>query len=176
MEYTIIRSKKRHRSAALLVRDGQIIVQAPIFMPKFIIDRFVREHEPWINKRIKELAAPISPRVQVFSTEQELKQFIEYKLHAYEVKMDLTSSGIIFKHITTYWGSCSPTGKISFNLEMIYAPREAVEYVVVHELAHLKYRGHGVRFWDLVGKFYPKANEMRRILRQIGHDSRKSSL
>jgi predicted metal-dependent hydrolase len=173
MEYTLVRSKNRRRSAALSVRaTGEVVVNAPWYMPKYMIDRFVQEHASWISKRQIEIYKPVAPRIKQFASELALQHFIEKKLLEYQPKMELTASGIIYKHVNTYWGSCSPTGKISFNMEMIYAPKEAVEYVVVHELAHLRHRGHGVRFWTMVNKFFPETNEMRKVLRQIGHDGR----
>ncbi|MEI6691030.1 MAG: M48 family metallopeptidase [bacterium] len=170
MQYTLIRSKNRKSSAALQVSPkGEIIVQAPWYMPKFVLDKFVDEHERWINKRLVEITKSVAKKEQHFATELDLEAFIITKTEEYEEIMGLKSSGLVFKRVTTYWGSCSPTGKISFNTEMIYAPVSAVEYVVVHELAHLKYRGHGVRFWDLVNKHFPRTAEMRKILRQVGH-------
>lgn len=171
-QYTIIRSKNRRRSAALSVRaTGEVVVNAPWYMPKFMIDRFVEEHEKWINKRQVEINKPLAPRKKQFDSELDLQQFIEEKLQEYQPKMGLTAKGVIYKHVNTYWGSCSPTGKISFNMEMIYAPKEAVEYVVVHELAHLKHRGHGVRFWAMVNKYFPQTAAMRKALRAIGHST-----
>ncbi|MDX3884127.1 MAG: SprT family zinc-dependent metalloprotease [Sphingomonas sp.] len=48
------------------------------------------------------------------------------------------------------WGSCGPEGNILINWHLIFAPRKVLEYVVVHELAHLRVRSHGPEFWELV--------------------------
>jgi len=66
------------------------------------------------------------------------------------------------------WGSCGPDGELTFNLALIFAPHFVVDYVVAHEVAHLRYRGHGPRFWALVEQIYPRANEARRWLRSEG--------
>ena len=84
--------------------------------------------------------------------------------------MSLTPRSLRFTHVRTYWGSCGPTGVISFNLKLVETSPDAVEYVAVHELAHLRWRGHGVRFWEMVNKHYPRANEIRRTLRQHARD------
>lgn len=167
-EYTLIRSKKRRRSVAMKISPtGEIIVRAPVLMPKFMIDRFVREHESWIIKQKTRTAIPSLPLIPHLDSPRSLEDFIKMKVKHYSTIMNLFPARLRFRNVRSYWGSCSPAGVISFNHHLLYAPREAVEYVIVHELAHLKYRGHGIRFWDLVRKYYPRANEMRRALRQI---------
>ncbi len=53
------------------------------------------------------------------------------------------------------WGSCGPEGNILINWHLIFAPRKVLEYVVVHELAHLRHRSHGPEFWGLIGQLAP---------------------
>jgi len=175
MQYTLIRSKNRRRSAALRVTaSGEIVVRAPLYMPKFFLDRFVASHKNWIDKqKIKlEKARSSKPQVKHFYSVQDLQDFIINKVGIYQERTGLKPRSLKFKKVKSYWGSCSGIGVISFNIHLIYAPPEAVEYVIVHELCHLKWRGHGPRFWALVNKYYPKANEMKGVLRHIGRGER----
>ena len=57
--------------------------------------------------------------------------------------------------MTKQWGSCSPGGQIILNPKLIKAPRQCIEYVIIHELAHLKYHDHGTDFWTLVSAHVP---------------------
>ena len=66
----------------------------------------------------------------------------------------------------TRWGSASRQGTLSFSWRLVLAPPEILDYVVVHELAHLRWAGHGTRFWSLVRRFAPAADHHRRWLRQ----------
>jgi len=59
------------------------------------------------------------------------------------------------------WGSCGPEGNVLINWHLIFAPRKVLEYVVAHELAHLRYRSHGPEFWDYLGKVTPNWVAMR---------------
>jgi len=85
--------------------------------------------------------------------------------------MDLHHTGLRFTTVKTYWGTCAPSGILSFNLNLIYTPKEAVSYVIVHELAHLRWKGHGKRFWAMVVKYYPETKRMRALLRKIPRTS-----
>lgn len=53
------------------------------------------------------------------------------------------------------WGSCSPSGQIILNPHLVKAPRECIEYVIIHELAHLKHHDHGPEFWRLIDTYVP---------------------
>ncbi len=68
----------------------------------------------------------------------------------------------------TLWGSCSARGVISLNWRLLAAPRPIFEYVVVHELCHLRERNHGPRFWRLVGNVLPDYRERRAWPRRHG--------
>jgi len=68
----------------------------------------------------------------------------------------------------TLWGSCSPRGTLSFNWRLVLAPREVVDYVVVHELCHLRVPNHSRRFWALVERHRPHWRQQRDWLRDYG--------
>jgi len=72
------------------------------------------------------------------------------------------------RETTSIWGSCSPHGRISLNFRLLLLPEEILDYVIVHELAHTKYRGHGPRFWGVVEKIIPNHKERRKWLRKNG--------
>ena len=171
MEYKLLRSKNRWRSASLQVtREGEIVVRAPYLMPRFMIDQFVDKHLRWIEKRRTIHRQPKITPVKYFPDKSSLQEFINSQVNKYSQVLSLYPKALKYKSVKTYWGSCSPTGVISFNLHLQFAPPEAVEYVVVHELCHLKWRGHGKRFWDLVTRTYPATNDVKRILRHISRD------
>jgi predicted metal-dependent hydrolase len=68
----------------------------------------------------------------------------------------------------TLWGSCSARGTLSFNWRLALAPREVLEYVVVHELCHLRVPDHSTRFWALVERHRPHWRHQRDWLRRHG--------
>jgi predicted metal-dependent hydrolase len=66
------------------------------------------------------------------------------------------------------WGSCSAAGALSFSWRLVLAPEGVLDYVVAHEVAHLRVRDHGASFWRLVGELRPSYADERRWLRLHG--------
>ncbi len=66
------------------------------------------------------------------------------------------------------WGSCSNRGNINIVWRLIMAPQAIIDYVIVHELAHLQYMNHSAAFWRLVGSVYPRYKEARNWLKEYG--------
>lgn len=86
-----------------------------------------------------------------------------------------SSRGYVVRHVaigdfTSQWGSCSPSGRLAFSWRLMLAPAWIVHYVIAHEVAHLRYASHGVRFWQLVTTLYPQLSAARVYLRQRGHE------
>ncbi len=81
--------------------------------------------------------------------------------------------GVTFERIRiagqrTLWGSCSPRGTLSFNWRLVLAPLEVLDYVVVHELCHLRVPNHSRAFWSLVERQRPRWRDQRKWLRTHG--------
>jgi len=66
------------------------------------------------------------------------------------------------------WGSCSYDNKLRYTFRLLYAPKEIIEYVVVHELAHTKHKNHSPRFWAEVAKYVPDWKTKRQWLKTNG--------
>lgn len=81
----------------------------------------------------------------------------------------LEPSRIVIKEQKRLWGSCTAKGVINLNWRLIFAPVAVFEYVVVHELCHLRVRNHQSEFWQLVGDVLPGYARQRAWLRQRGH-------
>lgn len=83
-------------------------------------------------------------------------------LHKFEPKQVKVNSA------RTRWGSCTSTGTINFTWRLVMAPVEVIDYVVLHELAHLKIKNHSPRFWKLVESLCPEFKRHRKWLREHG--------
>lgn len=86
------------------------------------------------------------------------------KVNYYSSQIGVEYSRIDIKKVSSIWGSCSASNKLSFNRKLIMAPHEVVDYVIIHEVAHLVHRNHSSRFWGLVAQYDPHYREHRRWL------------
>ncbi len=93
------------------------------------------------------------------------------RVEHFSKEMGVAPSGLSFRRQKTRWGSCSSLGHISFNWKLVFAPEEVIDYLVVHELAHLVHADHSNRFWDLVKKHDPECRAHRRWLRDHQSES-----
>lgn len=75
---------------------------------------------------------------------------------------------ISLRDTKTQWGSCAHNGNLSFSWRLIFAPKFVMEYLVAHELCHLKERNHGPKFWQLVVQICPQYNSAKTWLRRHG--------
>jgi predicted metal-dependent hydrolase len=75
---------------------------------------------------------------------------------------------INFKNTSSRWGSCSNTGNLNFSTRLLFAPPDVVDYVIIHELAHLIEMNHSDRFWALVAQAMPEYKEKEKWLKVNG--------
>lgn len=87
----------------------------------------------------------------------------------YASQMGLASPRILLSNAQTQWGSCNAKGQIRLNWRLIQAPQEVVDYVAVHELAHLFEMNHSRRFWQIVARHFPGHLHARKHLDKRGH-------
>ena len=175
MTYELIRSDRK--SISLEVRpDGSVRVRAPRRMAKRDIDQFVADHADWIRKkqelvRQRQGEAPAAEKLsmeEIRSLGNEALQVIPERVKYYAGIMGVTYHNITIRNQTTRWGSCSSKGNLNFNCLLMLMPREILDYVVVHELAHRKEMNHSPAFWDIVESVMPDYRERRDWLKEHG--------
>ena len=152
--------------------DGRIEVSASLRLPLATIKGFVREKRAWIERQQQAIAA--SPRAEAAAaTPEEVAAWkavvaacVPPLIAAWEPIMGVKAGRLAYRNMTSRWGSCQPaTGRICINVRLALYPPECLEYVVVHELCHLRERGHGQRFKDLMDTYMPDWRERRAKLR-----------
>lgn len=90
------------------------------------------------------------------------------RVEYFAAKIGAKWGSIQVKNQKTRWGSCSWNGKLAFNWRLLFAPPEVLDYVVIHEVAHLKYHDHSKRFWKLVEATCPAYEKHRNWLNTNG--------
>jgi predicted metal-dependent hydrolase len=85
-------------------------------------------------------------------------------------RLGLTVGRVVIRNQRTRWGSCSSSGTISLNWRLLQMPSAVADYIVLHELMHLKQPNHSRRFWALVAEVCPGYRDAERWLRRHAHD------
>lgn len=86
----------------------------------------------------------------------------------YATRLGVPYPRVSLSDAKTLWGSCSAQGGIRLNWKLIQLPLQIIDYVIAHELAHLKEMNHSRAFWDIVAKIYPDYAQARNQLRKLG--------
>ena len=100
---------------------------------------------------------------------KEARTKYKERVERYRKKLGVTYNKIYIRDQKTRWGSCSNKGNLNFNWRLIMASPSILDYIVVHELAHLVHANHGDDFWKLVESVIPDYREKREWLRVNGY-------
>jgi len=87
---------------------------------------------------------------------KEAQSYIPTLLQQWANTMQLKYKALSFRKTKRQWGSCSSQNNLSFNTMMMKLPLDVIQYIVVHELAHIKHKHHQKAFWNLVGQYLPE--------------------
>ncbi len=99
---------------------------------------------------------------------QQLKEFLSERIEYFKDKMNVSPESFGIRKVKTKWGSCNDVSKtIWFNIELVKKPKECIDYIVVHELVHLKERSHNKNFILLMNKYYPNWQLRKRQLNEL---------
>jgi len=175
ISYSLRRSPRARYMRITIFRDGKVRVTAPVVTSEFHIEKFVSRKREWILRTVDRfLKHPVSERTLLLSRKSlrdfRLKkaaalQLVTSRLSHFNSYYGFTYHRITIRNQTSRWGSCSRKGNLSFNYKIIYLEQNIQDYIIVHELCHLKEFNHSKKFWDLVGECVPNYKECRRRLR-----------
>ena len=169
MDYTVIRSRRR-TMALEVTRDGHVVVRAPNRTSNETIASFVTSHEKWLKRalerRIAHSAAHPEPTeaeraALIARAKAELPPRVEY----WSAVMGLKPSGVKITSARTRFGSCSVKNSLCFSWYLMRYPDAAIDYVVVHELAHIRHHDHSPAFYALVERYLPDWRERMKLLK-----------
>ena len=142
------------------IKEGRVIVKAPRKVSKKEIEKIIKQKSDWIQKALeKEIK---KQEKQPLYTKEEFKRIIEKNVNELVQLTGLKPNKITIKQIKYAWGSCSSKKNITLNLELIKYSQEAIRYVMLHELCHIKYMNHSKDFWNLVEKYMPNYKQVKK--------------
>ena len=167
--------KKPIKHVYLRIKDDHVEISASHFISKNFIEKFILKHAEHIIRKFenqkyyflfgkKYLSNGIDVNELYKRTTPEIVMPLVYK---YSNLMNLHPSRVSFRFNKSRWGSCSVKDSIIFNYYLAKLPKDIIEYIVVHELAHIKHKNHQKEFWKLVEKYIPDYKEKIRRLRRL---------
>lgn len=136
--------------------DLSVVVTKPRNISNLYVERVVETKKDWILEQIENLKKRPKKILAHFS----VKDYKLYKQDASDIALErclyfnqfynFKIKSIKIRNQKTRWGSCSSSGELSFNYKIFFLPPDLRDYIIVHELAHLKEMNHGSKFWNLV--------------------------
>lgn len=152
--------------------DGRIMATKPWGISETDLEKFITQKANWILKYINEFKS--KPKINLFTKDREdycknkelARQCITDKIKYFNTNYCFQYKRVSIKNQTSIWGSCSHQNNLNFNYRIIFLPKEIADYIVVHELCHLKEHNHSKNFWNLVARTIPDHKELRKQLRK----------
>lgn len=168
MNYKLIRSNRK--TIELSIDEDFIpLVKAPLKMSIEDIDSFVAKHEKWI-KRQTAAKKQNAERFNISDEEKALLKsralpYLTAKTNLFASKMGVKPTGIKITSAKKRFGSCNADNSICYSWRLMLYPEEAIDYVVVHELAHINYKNHSKEFYLFISKFLPDYKNREKLLK-----------
>lgn len=170
MEYILKRSLRAKYMRLQISPGGTVILTVPHRVPAGIIERFLAEHTEWIARGVKRMRSfkplPVSGRRAYLKHKEDARALIRERVAYWNRFYGFTHGRISIKDTKRLWGSCSRKGNLNFSYALLFLPRELADYIVVHELCHLREHNHSTAFWALVARAIPEYVERKRELRR----------
>ena len=168
-EYSLIRSSRKSLSMEIS-RELKITVRAPKRCPQRDIDIFIEKHASWLEKHLEIVrrrneSHPLPTEEERRELFQRARMEIPPRVSFYAEKMGLSPTAVTITGAEKRFGSCSPKNRLCFSYRLAQYSPEAVDYVVVHELAHIVHKNHGRDFYKLIESVLPDYKVRQRMIK-----------
>jgi predicted metal-dependent hydrolase len=171
-EVTLRRSSLSRHVRILVARDGRITVTGPLRASKKFLWEVFESKESWVNEQLSKLEKAghlgkgEEKKEEYKKHKEAARALVHEKLAYWNQFYGFTYGRVSIRNQRTRWGSCSARGNLSFSYKIALLPQELADYLIVHELCHLKAFDHSPTFWSLVGEAIPDYAKHRQKLRK----------
>lgn len=171
IEYTVRKHRQAKRLKLAISCDGNCVVTLPWRMGFVSADEFIRKNAEWVLEKMKAMKKigrnslfARHDNEEYLKLKEHAREMVTSRLEKYAEFYGFQYNGVAIRNQKTRWGSCSSRGNLNFNYKILLLPQRHADYIIVHELCHLKEFNHGKRFWNLVAEAIP---EYERIVKQL---------
>jgi predicted metal-dependent hydrolase len=161
ISYELKKSKRAKNLRIAVYPGGKVTVTAPHRMRESVAHKFVRVKFDWILTKctvfppIKNKDIAETSRLHYLNNKKAALHLVQKNIVLLNMAYGFEYNVISIKNHKTKWGSCSAKKNLNFNYKIVFLPRELQEYIIVHELCHLKEMNHSKHFWALVAQTIP---------------------
>jgi len=169
ISYTLRKSEWARRLRITVDQKSGVVVTLPRQGSMLAAEKFLLQKALWILRSIdyfKNKPSPSHTYGRYEKNKNKAYKFAVQKIKQFNEVYGYRIGRVNIKNQKTLWGSCSRKGSINLNYKILFLPERMAEYIVVHELCHLKEQNHSVRFWDLIAETFPDHKTIRRQLRK----------
>ena len=176
MYYDVKIIRSRRKTAAIEIsRDADVILRLPLGATDEYASRLLEEKADWIARHLTQArervdtAAPFTER-EIRELAAQAKLLLPPRVEYFARLIGVSYNRITIRNQISRWGSCSSKGNLNFNCLLALCPDDVRDYVVVHELCHLKHFDHSPAFWAEVERVIPdwKARRHDPLVGEIG--------
>ena len=167
-----VRHRRARRYLLRVEHDGRVRVTIPRGGSRREADAFARRHLDWV---LRQRAALAQDRFSLDDRQRlraQARAELPFRLQELADQHGLQVTRISIRNQRTRWGSCGRDGHVCLNWRLVVMPDWVRDYVIVHELMHLKRMDHSPAYWRLVAAAYPRYREARQWLRAHGPELR----
>lgn len=172
IQFLIKKSDRAKRLRVAVYADAQVVITVPRGVNKELVEKFITQKSTWIDEKVAYFSQFKNKQI----TKTSEADFQKYKEDALALATERVAhfnqsygfpyNQINIKNQKTRWGSCSAKGNLNFNYKIIFLPEAVRDYIVVHELCHLKEFNHSRKFWNLISETIPELSEIKNSLRE----------
>ena len=163
-----VRMRRARRYVMRVRPDGDLRVTIPRGGSKAEALRFVERHRAWAERQRARVLETRRPAAVDRELRTKAAQELPPQLLALAAGHGLAVHRVTIRNQRSRWGSCSPRGHITLNFRLMLMPPDVREYILIHELMHLKQPNHSIRFWRLVEAACPGFRQAERWLKKHG--------
>lgn len=172
--YKFKKSRRARRVRLAVYCDGSVVVTSPVGVRQSIIEKFVADKKQWVLDKIRFFKSIDNKAVRIFSRKDYLENkdkalaLVSERIEFYNKIYNFSFNKISIKNHKTRWGSCSSRQNLNLNYKILFLNPELRDYIIVHEMCHLKEFNHSKKFWALVEKALPDYLEIKKKLHSRG--------
>ena len=173
--YIVKQSLRARRARISVSYDAGVVVTLPLSSGEFGAEKFIRDKISWVLKslnylkKFKNRVVIKSGRKDYLANRSAALSLAKAKVECWNKFYGFSYNRVTIKNQKTRWGSCSRKGNLNFNYKIVHLRENLVDYLIVHELCHLKEMNHSRNFWSLVSQTIPDYKKLRTELRNIHH-------